>query len=100
MRDGGDANLVFGFAEYADGEADRTFRTQEQPNQGRTKGYIKPIKCLCSKATKYGCGHANQCIGFRLLTKLFDGLAVCPIPRNNTGAQKNGGKISKEEKCM
>jgi hypothetical protein len=27
VRDGGDANLVFGFAEYADGEADRTFRT-------------------------------------------------------------------------
>jgi hypothetical protein len=25
VRDGGDANLVFGFAEYADGEADRTF---------------------------------------------------------------------------
>jgi hypothetical protein len=27
VRDGGDANLVFGFAEYADTEADRTFRT-------------------------------------------------------------------------
>lgn len=27
VRDGGVANLVFGFAEYADGEADRTFKT-------------------------------------------------------------------------
>jgi hypothetical protein len=27
VRDGGDANLVFGFAEYADGEAERTFKT-------------------------------------------------------------------------
>jgi hypothetical protein len=27
VRDGGDDNLEFGFAEYADGEADRTFRT-------------------------------------------------------------------------
>ena len=27
VSDGGDDNLVFGLAEYADGEADRTFRT-------------------------------------------------------------------------
>jgi hypothetical protein len=27
VRDGGEANLDFGFAEYADGEADKTFRT-------------------------------------------------------------------------
>ena len=27
VRDGGVASLVFGFAEYADGEADRTFKT-------------------------------------------------------------------------
>lgn len=31
VRDGGEANLVFGLAEYADGEADRTFRTYKCP---------------------------------------------------------------------
>jgi hypothetical protein len=30
VRDGGDANLVFGFAEYADGEADSTFKTYKR----------------------------------------------------------------------
>jgi len=27
-----------------------------------------------------------HCSEFKVRTKLFDGLAMCPIPRNNTGA--------------
>ena len=43
-------------------------------------------------------GHANITVEFRVRTKLFDGLAVCPIPRNNTGGQKYGEKYLKEGK--
>jgi hypothetical protein len=41
VRDGGEANLDFGFAEYADGEADKTFRTYIYLKKDKWKIIVK-----------------------------------------------------------
>lgn len=64
---------------------------QRQGRMGDYRKKKKTIKGTCFTAIKQSYAtnswtYKYHCSEFKVRTKLFDGLAVCPIPRNNTGA--------------
>jgi hypothetical protein len=67
-----------------------------EPRNAQREGRIRDYRKKNIKGTSLtainqsyetnSCTCKYHCAGLKVRTKLFDGLAVCPIPRNNTGA--------------